>query len=104
MIEGAVASALKKHLGRNANVICAIDPETAEVGAKLRKKVVETVTMPEAELTLEALGHPFGRQPPMKRQRIVALTPRRKPLVAAIHTHREVGPRLALPMALRRFP
>jgi len=52
MIEGAVASALKKHLGRNANVICTIDPETAEIGAKLRKKVVETVTMPEAEMTL----------------------------------------------------
>ncbi|MFA6028830.1 MAG: transcription termination factor NusA [Elusimicrobiota bacterium] len=59
MIEGAVASALKKHLGRNANVICTISPETAEVGAVVRKKIVETVADAEIEITAaeaKALG------------------------------------------------
>jgi N utilization substance protein A len=52
MIEGAVASALKKHLGRNANVLCSINPETAEIGAKLRKIAVETVADPEVEISI----------------------------------------------------
>ncbi|MFA6092839.1 MAG: transcription termination factor NusA [Elusimicrobiota bacterium] len=52
MIEGAIASALKKHLGRNANVICTIDPNSAEIGARLRKKVVETIADAEQEILL----------------------------------------------------
>ncbi|MEK7744292.1 MAG: NusA N-terminal domain-containing protein, partial [Elusimicrobiota bacterium] len=58
MIEGAVASALKKHVGKNANVICLIDPDTAEISACLRKKVVATVADAEVEMTLaEARRH-----------------------------------------------
>ena len=28
--EGAIVSALRKHVGKNANVICLIDPDTAK--------------------------------------------------------------------------
>ncbi|HAH08351.1 MAG TPA: transcription termination/antitermination protein NusA [Elusimicrobia bacterium] len=53
MIEGAIASALKKHLGRNANVVCAIDPETADISAKQIKIVAEAVIDPETEISLD---------------------------------------------------
>ena len=43
MVEGAIVSALRKHVGRNANVICAIDRSNAKIRAWVRKKVVETV-------------------------------------------------------------
>ncbi|MFH2201752.1 MAG: transcription termination factor NusA [Elusimicrobiota bacterium] len=58
MIEGAIASALRKHLGRMANVICVIDRSTAEITAAVRKVVVETVEDPEQEVALtEAVLH-----------------------------------------------
>ncbi|MFA5138940.1 MAG: transcription termination factor NusA [Elusimicrobiota bacterium] len=53
MIEGAIASALRKHIGRNANIICNIDRETAKITACVRKKVAETVADAELEMTLE---------------------------------------------------
>ncbi|MFH1725343.1 MAG: transcription termination factor NusA [Elusimicrobiota bacterium] len=53
MVEGAIASALRKHVGRLANVICTIDRETAQITAWVRKKVVAEVAEPELEIGLE---------------------------------------------------
>lgn len=53
MIEGAIASALRKHLGRSANVICLINRDTAEITAAVRKKVVAKIEEPETEMTLK---------------------------------------------------
>src|SRR5437762_11601619 len=52
MVEGAIVSALRKHVGKTANVICVIDRDTANITAWVRKKIVETVTNPEVEMTL----------------------------------------------------
>ena len=58
MVEGAIASALRKHHGRMANVICVIDRDTAEITAVLRKKVADPVVDRELEMTLaEAKRH-----------------------------------------------
>ena len=55
MIEGAVVSSLRKHVGQDARIEASIDPETAEFHAFVVKTVVETVTEPELEIpVLEA--------------------------------------------------
>jgi len=51
MIEGAVVSSLRKHVGKNADIRAAIDRETGVFSAVVAKKVVETVVDPELELT-----------------------------------------------------
>ncbi|MDE2313757.1 MAG: transcription termination/antitermination protein NusA [Elusimicrobia bacterium] len=52
MIEGAVVSSLRKYVGKNAIIEASIDPETAEFQANVVKRVVDTVTEPELEITL----------------------------------------------------
>ncbi len=51
MIEGAVVSSLRKHVGKNADIRASIDRETGIFSAVVAKKVVETVVDPELELT-----------------------------------------------------
>ncbi len=51
MIEGAVVSSLRKHVGKNADIRASIDRETGVFSAVVAKKVVETVVDPELELT-----------------------------------------------------
>ena len=51
MIEGAIASALRKHHGRMADIVCTIDRDSAEISAFKRMKVVEAVVDKETEFT-----------------------------------------------------
>ena len=51
MIEGAVVSSLRKHVGKNADIRASIDRESGVFSAVVAKKVVEAVTDPELELT-----------------------------------------------------
>lgn len=51
MIEGAVVSSLRKHVGKNADIRAEINRESGVFSAVVAKKVVETVTDPELELT-----------------------------------------------------
>lgn len=51
MIEGAIASALRKHHGRLADIVCVIDRDTAEISAFKRMKVVEAVVDKDTEMT-----------------------------------------------------
>jgi len=51
MIEGAVVSSLRKHVGKNADIRATIDRESGVFSAVVAKKVVETVVDPELELT-----------------------------------------------------
>ena len=53
MIEGAVVSSLRKHVGKNTIIEATIDPDTAEFRANLIKKVVGTVVDAELEIALE---------------------------------------------------
>jgi N utilization substance protein A len=53
MIEGAVVSSLRKHVGKNADIRATIDPETGTFSAIVAKKVVDEVVEPELEMTLE---------------------------------------------------
>src|SRR3989344_94665 len=53
MIESSLVSAYRKHYGKIMNVIATIDPETAEIKAFVVKKVVETVTNPSEEISVE---------------------------------------------------
>jgi N utilization substance protein A len=53
MIEGAVVSSLRKHVGKNADIRASIDRDSGQFSAHVVKKVVETVTDPELELTVE---------------------------------------------------
>ena len=53
VIEGALASAYRKHAGKNVNVEAHVDPETAEVSAYAIKKVVQEVVNPPLEISLE---------------------------------------------------
>ena len=58
MIEEAVVSSLRKHVGKTAVIEASIDPETAEFKAHVVKKVAETVADPEREISLsEARRH-----------------------------------------------
>jgi N utilization substance protein A len=52
MVEGAIVSALRKHVGKSANVLCTIDRDTAQISAVLRKKVVDKVENHELEISL----------------------------------------------------
>jgi N utilization substance protein A len=52
MIEGAVVSSLRKHVGEETRIEASIDPDTAEFKAHVVKVVVETVTNPELEIEL----------------------------------------------------
>ena len=52
-IEAALISAYKKNFGKNANVRATIDPEKGSVEVLSRKTVVETVTDPQCEMSLE---------------------------------------------------
>ncbi|MCM2305280.1 MAG: transcription termination/antitermination protein NusA, partial [Elusimicrobia bacterium] len=51
MIEGAVVSSLRKHVGKNADIRASIDRDSGVFSAVVAKKVVETVADPELELT-----------------------------------------------------
>ena len=53
VIEGALISAYKKHVGKNVNVEATVFPETSEVKAYVIKKIVEKVENPAMEITLE---------------------------------------------------
>lgn len=53
MIEGALVSAFRKHSGKFLNVEARINPETAQIEAFLVKKVVENVSNPQTEISLE---------------------------------------------------
>ncbi|MBI4678293.1 MAG: transcription termination factor NusA [Elusimicrobia bacterium] len=52
MIEGAMVSSLRKHVGKNAVIEASIDPETADFKACVVKKVVEAVADAELEIAL----------------------------------------------------
>ena len=52
MIEGAVVSSLRKHVGKDTVIEASIDPMTAEFRANIVKKAVEQVTNPELEIPL----------------------------------------------------
>ncbi len=53
MIEGAMISSLRKHVGKNAVIEASIDPETAEFNANVVKTAVEAVQDPELEISLQ---------------------------------------------------
>ena len=52
-IEAALISAYKKNYGKNANVRATIDREKGEIEVLSRKTVVEEVTDPQSEMTLQ---------------------------------------------------
>ena len=52
MIEGAVISSLRKHVGKDTVIEAVIDPDTAEFRANIVKKAVAQVTNPELEVAL----------------------------------------------------
>ncbi|HAM35931.1 MAG TPA: transcription termination/antitermination protein NusA [Elusimicrobia bacterium] len=52
MIEGAVVSSLRKHVGKTTVIEASIDPDTAEFRANVVKKVAEAVADPELEISL----------------------------------------------------
>jgi N utilization substance protein A len=52
MIEGAVISSLRKHVGKDTVIEAFIDPDTAEFRANLVKKVADPVVNPELEVSL----------------------------------------------------
>ncbi len=54
MIEGAVVSSLRKHVGKDADIRATIDRESGSFSAIVAKKVVEAVTEPDLEITVEA--------------------------------------------------
>ncbi|MFI5362326.1 MAG: transcription termination factor NusA [Elusimicrobiota bacterium] len=51
MIEGAVVSSLRKHVGKNADIRATIDRESGQFSAVVAKKVVDAVVEPELEMT-----------------------------------------------------
>ena len=51
MIEGAVVSSLRKHVGKSADIRASIDRESGAFNAVVVKKVVESVVEPELEMT-----------------------------------------------------
>lgn len=53
-IEDALVSALRKHLGKSAQIIAKMDPETGAMKACQVLKAVETVVNPETETTMAA--------------------------------------------------
>ena len=53
VIENALVSAYKKHVGKNVNVEAKVDSETGIMSACVIKKVVEEVTNPLLEISLQ---------------------------------------------------
>lgn len=53
VIENALVSAYKKHVGKNVNVEATVDPETGEMSARAVKKVVAEVKSPLVEIGLD---------------------------------------------------
>ncbi|NLO92484.1 MAG: transcription termination/antitermination protein NusA [Elusimicrobia bacterium] len=53
-IEDALVSALRKHMGKSAQITARMDPETGVITAEQQMKVVEFVVNPETEMTLAA--------------------------------------------------
>ncbi len=53
VIENALVSAYKKHVGKNVNVEAKVDSESGAMAACVIKKVVETVVNPLLEITLQ---------------------------------------------------
>ncbi|MDI6640858.1 MAG: transcription termination factor NusA [Elusimicrobiota bacterium] len=53
VIEDAVVSAYRKQIDKNVNIEASLDPETIEVKARVVKKIVEKVTNPYTEISLE---------------------------------------------------
>ena len=53
VIEKALVSAYKKHVGKNVNVEAKVDSETGAMSACVTKKVVEEVTNPLLEISLQ---------------------------------------------------
>ncbi|MDD4005439.1 MAG: transcription termination/antitermination protein NusA, partial [Elusimicrobiaceae bacterium] len=51
-IEDSLVSALRKHIGKNAQIVARMDPETGVIRAYQVMKVVETVFTPETEIAL----------------------------------------------------
>ena len=61
MIEGAVVSSLRKHVGEETRIEASIDPDTAVFTAHVVKLVVDDVVNPELEISLdEAKRHDKG--------------------------------------------
>ncbi|MCL1972424.1 MAG: transcription termination factor NusA [Endomicrobia bacterium] len=61
VIENALVSAYKKHVGKNVNVVAKVDTETGEMGAYVVKMVVKDVTNPLLEASVQEakkLGQP----------------------------------------------
>ena len=52
-IEAALISAYKKNYGKSANVRASIDRDKGEIEVLSRKTVVEEVTDPQSEMTLQ---------------------------------------------------
>jgi len=53
VIENALVSAYKKHVGKNVNVEAKVDPETGAMSACVIKKIVDTVISPLTEITAQ---------------------------------------------------
>ncbi|MDE2491973.1 MAG: transcription termination factor NusA [Elusimicrobia bacterium] len=53
MIEGAVVSSLRKHVGKDADIRATIDRDSGQFSAVVVKKVVEAVTTPDLEMTVD---------------------------------------------------
>ncbi|MDD3064986.1 MAG: transcription termination factor NusA [Endomicrobiaceae bacterium] len=53
VIENALVSAYKKHVGKNVNVEAKVDPETGAMSASVIKKVVENVINPLTDITVQ---------------------------------------------------
>jgi N utilization substance protein A len=53
MIEGAVVSSLRKHVGKNADIRARIDRDSGQFSAMVAKKVVGTVVDPEMEIGVD---------------------------------------------------
>ena len=52
-IRNAIIVAVKKDFGGNENIFVVMNPETNEFSVTIRKAVVEEVTNPDEELTLD---------------------------------------------------
>ena len=64
MIEGAVVSSLRKHVGKNADIRASIDRESGQFSAVVVKKVVDVVVEPELEMTAadaQKIGQQHGK-------------------------------------------
>jgi len=53
MIETALTSAFRKHLGKKQDFTAHVDPQTGEITAEIHKNVVEKVTDADMEISLE---------------------------------------------------